>query len=77
MSYTMGHTLPLVAILSFLGAFVWTFLEYCFHRFLLHLDTKNYWILFSVSIGSVLLEGELTGYVIYDTTHYYLHQPHS
>ncbi|KAL4340766.1 hypothetical protein GQ457_08G019920 [Hibiscus cannabinus] len=43
MSYTMGLTLPLVVILSVFGAFVWTFLEYCFHRFLFHLNTNSYW----------------------------------
>ncbi|KAE8689520.1 Fatty acid 2-hydroxylase 1 [Hibiscus syriacus] len=32
MSYTMGLTLPEVAMLSVSGSFVWTFLEYCIHR---------------------------------------------
>ncbi|KAL4335475.1 hypothetical protein GQ457_07G009410 [Hibiscus cannabinus] len=117
MSYTMGHTLLIVAILSVLGAFVWTFLEYSFHRFLFHIDTKSYWgntfhylihgyhhkhpmdglrlvippleaalvivmfwymcrVLFTVSTGSALLGGGLVGYVIYDTTHFYLHHGH-
>ncbi|KAK8575833.1 hypothetical protein V6N13_032853 [Hibiscus sabdariffa] len=43
MSYTMGHSLPLVVLMAVVGAFVWTFLEYCFHRFLFHIDTESYW----------------------------------
>ncbi|KAE8655516.1 Fatty acid 2-hydroxylase 1 [Hibiscus syriacus] len=117
MSYTMGLTLPLVAMLSVSGAFVWTFLEYCIHRFLFHIVTKSYWgntfhylihgfhhkhpmdglrlvippleaaivlgmfwylcrLLFTLSMGSALLGGGLSGYVMYDTTHYYLHHGH-
>ncbi|XP_039016537.1 dihydroceramide fatty acyl 2-hydroxylase FAH1-like isoform X5 [Hibiscus syriacus] len=43
MSHSMGLTLPLEVIMSIVGAFVWTFHEYCLHRFLFHLDTKSYW----------------------------------
>lgn len=43
-SYTMGHTLPQVVLMSVLGSFIWTFLEYCFHRFLFHIETKSYWL---------------------------------
>ncbi|MBA0569151.1 hypothetical protein Golob_006606 [Gossypium lobatum] len=42
-SYTMGHTLPQVVLMSVVGSFIWTFLEYCFHRFLFHIETKSYW----------------------------------
>ena len=44
MSINMGHTLPQIAFLVVFGSFVWTFLEYCFHRFLFHIDTKSYWL---------------------------------
>lgn len=43
LSYTMGHTLPQVVLMSVVGSFIWTFLEYCFHRFLFHIETKSYW----------------------------------
>ncbi|KAE8655518.1 hypothetical protein F3Y22_tig00117026pilonHSYRG00115 [Hibiscus syriacus] len=43
MSYTMDLTLPLIFVLSVVGAFVWTFHEYCFHQFFFYLDTKSYW----------------------------------
>ncbi|XWS17956.1 hypothetical protein CRYUN_Cryun32bG0000400 [Craigia yunnanensis] len=43
MSIHMGHTLPQTALMVGFGMFVWTFLEYCFHRFLFHIETKSYW----------------------------------
>ncbi|KAH1055213.1 hypothetical protein J1N35_033278 [Gossypium stocksii] len=29
--------------MSVVGSFIWTFLGYCFHRFLFHIETKSYW----------------------------------
>ncbi|KAK8977596.1 hypothetical protein V6N11_013381 [Hibiscus sabdariffa] len=43
MSYNMGHTLPQVVSMAVLGCLVWSLAEYCFHRFLFHMDTKSYW----------------------------------
>ncbi|XVE89456.1 hypothetical protein DITRI_Ditri19aG0202800 [Diplodiscus trichospermus] len=43
MSTRIGYTLPQISVMVIFGMFVWTFLEYCFHRFLFHIETKSYW----------------------------------
>ncbi|XP_022724147.1 dihydroceramide fatty acyl 2-hydroxylase FAH2-like isoform X2 [Durio zibethinus] len=43
MSISNGHTLPQIALMVPFGMFVWTFLEYCSHRFVFHIETKSYW----------------------------------
>ncbi|XP_009140305.1 dihydroceramide fatty acyl 2-hydroxylase FAH1 [Brassica rapa] len=43
MSVSMGCSFPEVVSLVALGIFIWTFIEYCLHRFLFHMKTKSYW----------------------------------
>ncbi|KAK7260415.1 hypothetical protein RIF29_26439 [Crotalaria pallida] len=42
-SVQMGLACPQVALFVVIGIFVWTFAEYMLHRFLFHVQTKNYW----------------------------------
>ncbi|KAF3582003.1 hypothetical protein DY000_02034052 [Brassica cretica] len=43
MSVSMGCSFPEIVSLVALGIFIWTFIEYCLHRFLFHMKTKSYW----------------------------------
>lgn len=47
-SIRMGHTLPQVAVMVLFGIFIWTLLEYTLHRFLFHIKTRSYWLVFTV-----------------------------
>ncbi|CCE62621.1 hypothetical protein TPHA_0C04710 [Tetrapisispora phaffii CBS 4417] len=112
------HMHPLSAVFFyFLGIFVWTFIEYCLHRFLFHLDDwvpqhnffytihfllhgvhhylpmdqyrlvvppalfvvlctpfyKAVFALLPLYVAYVGFAGGLTGYIIYDLTHYFIH----
>ncbi|KMZ57746.1 Fatty acid 2-hydroxylase [Zostera marina] len=42
-SIQMGHTFPQISLILASGIFIWTLLEYTFHRFLFHIQTKTYW----------------------------------
>lgn len=45
-SIRMGHTLSQIALIVLCGICIWTLLEYTLHRFLFHIKTKSYWLVF-------------------------------
>ncbi|KAI0497603.1 hypothetical protein KFK09_020835 [Dendrobium nobile] len=43
MAIRMGISLTQAALLVMVGMLIWTLLEYSLHRFIFHMNTKNYW----------------------------------
>lgn len=55
MSVRMGHTPSEIALMVGFGIFIWTLLEYSLHRFVFHIKTKSYWLVFSFFLEHLLM----------------------
>ncbi|KAF3854383.1 hypothetical protein F7725_022438 [Dissostichus mawsoni] len=74
----------LFPLLFLMGWFLWSFIEYCIHRFVFHMKppAHNYYLItihfllhgqHHKILGTSVFVGGLCGYVVYDMIHYYLH----